>query len=416
MRLSSIAAVGVLAATVAVLAACANTSQATPAAPMGTTAVRRSAVTERILHNFGAFGDGYDPSAAVVYLNGAVYGTTSNGGTRKYGTVYKVASSGKETVLHGFGTGSGGTFPDAKLINVDGTLYGTTYGGGAYLSGTVFSITPSGKLKIVYSFRNNGTDGQAPDAPLFNVGGTLYGTTFAGGAYNVGTVFSLTTSGKEKVLYSFAGGLDGVHPAAGLIDVNGILYGTTLEGGSSASCGSSAPGCGTAFSVTMTGHENVLHRFSGPPDGVQPHAGLTNVNGMIYGTTYGGGLGSCAGGYGCGTVFVITPSGKERVIYDFANQPDGAFPLAHLFNLSGTLYGTTLEGGVSGLGTVYSITTSGHETVLYSFSGGRSDGAYPEAGLIGKKTTLVGTTAGGGIYTKCIPSASGCGTLFSLSL
>ncbi|MGA8325772.1 MAG: hypothetical protein WB757_06785 [Candidatus Cybelea sp.] len=48
-----------------------------------------------------------------------------------------------------------------------------------------------------------------------------------------GTVFSVTPSGIEAVLYSFSGGSDGKNPESGLIDVNGTLYGTTPYGGGS---------------------------------------------------------------------------------------------------------------------------------------------------------------------------------------
>jgi uncharacterized repeat protein (TIGR03803 family) len=72
-----------------------------------------------------------------------------------------------------------GEYPNAGLINVNNTLYGTTYGGGAYDDGTVFSITTSGKTTVLHSFGMTG-DGEYPNAGLIDVGGTLYGTTPAG--------------------------------------------------------------------------------------------------------------------------------------------------------------------------------------------------------------------------------------------
>jgi uncharacterized repeat protein (TIGR03803 family) len=84
---------------------------------------------------------------------------------------------------------------------------------------------------VLYRFAGS-PDGSSPSAGLINVNGTLYGTTYSGGAYNDnGTVFSVSRSGKEKVLYSFRPGTDGARPLAGLLDVNGTLYGTTYEGG-----------------------------------------------------------------------------------------------------------------------------------------------------------------------------------------
>jgi uncharacterized repeat protein (TIGR03803 family) len=62
------------------------------------------------------------------------------------------------------------------------------------------------------------------------VHGSLYGTTQRGGANNAGTVFELRRSGGERVLHSFKSGLDGAQPIAGLIDVHGTLYGTTYAG------------------------------------------------------------------------------------------------------------------------------------------------------------------------------------------
>jgi uncharacterized repeat protein (TIGR03803 family) len=97
----------------------------------------------------------------------------------------------KEMVLYNFTGGTDGAAPDDDLIDVNGTLYGTTGGGGTATSGTVFSITPSGKEAVLYSFKGGKTDGAHPYAGLTNVNGTLYGTTPYGGVYGYGTVFSL---------------------------------------------------------------------------------------------------------------------------------------------------------------------------------------------------------------------------------
>lgn len=114
----------------------------------------------------------------------------------------------------------------------------------------MFSITTSGKYAILYSFGRPGSpccDGQNPSAGLINVKGTLYGTTAGGGALGVGTVFSVTTSGVEKVLHNFGYVGDGYGPYSALTYVNGTLYGTTECGGAYGS------GCvvgGTAFALT----------------------------------------------------------------------------------------------------------------------------------------------------------------------
>ena len=101
----------------------------------------------------------------------------------------------------------------------------------------------------------------------------------------------------EGLIYSFAGGSDGATPTSGLINVNGVLYGTTSNGGGFG-CTS---GCGTLFNVTTTGIESVLYTFIDDRDGLHPDASLLNVNGTLYGTASVGGNHGC-----CGTVFAFT--------------------------------------------------------------------------------------------------------------
>jgi uncharacterized repeat protein (TIGR03803 family) len=93
----------------------------------------------------------------------------------------------------------------------------------------VFSITTSGTFKVLYSFGKRNYDGESPVAALLNVGGLPYGTTSAGGVNNDGTVFSITKSRKETALHSFSNGT-GMEPRAGLAAVAGTLCGTTYGG------------------------------------------------------------------------------------------------------------------------------------------------------------------------------------------
>jgi uncharacterized repeat protein (TIGR03803 family) len=366
-----------------------------PAQPIGSS-TGNSSLSYRVLHSFGGSGDGSVPTAGLINVKGSLYGTTFSGGGSGEGTVFSITPSGTETVLHSFGGYRDGTHPYAGLIDVKGALYGTTSEGlGSGGTGSVFSITLSGTETVLHAF--SGTtddDGSVPYAGLVNVKGTLYGTTYYGGADTIGIVYSITPSGTETVLYSFCGFncYDGLEPEGGLINVEGTLYGTTSGGG--AYC------CGTVFKITRRGTETVLHSFGGSSgDGQYPYAGLVNIRGTLYGTTVAGGSSSCTfyTMRGCGTVFSITPSGTERVVYNFAGgSGDGANPFAGLLNVNGTLYGTTEVGGRHGYGTVFKITTGGKETVLHSFAGGRRDGANPYAGLLKVKSGFYGTTTFGG--------------------
>ena len=382
-----------------------------------TTADRTNAVPAyHILYEFGGGSDGESPVAGLINVKGTLYGTTQDGGDGRLGysccgTVFSISESGKETVLHRFKGGADGAQPVAPLINVSGTLYGTTYGGGTKRCGTVFAISMSGKETVLYSFKCR-ADGARPVAPLLSVNGALWGTTTGGGAKGIGTVFAVTMSGRETVRYSFKGGsADGQNPYGGLINVKGKLYGTTDGGG--AHC-IKYVACGTVFSITTSGNETVLYNFKGGKDGQNPEAGLVYRKGRLYGTTAGGG--GCAPSGSCGTAFAATLSGAETVLHRFGYRHDGAVPQAALLDVNGTLYGTTYEGGTYEYGTVFEILPSGKERVLYNFadnSADQGDGYYPMASLIDVKGTLYGTTPNGG--QGCTSSIDeGCGTVFVL--
>jgi uncharacterized repeat protein (TIGR03803 family) len=342
------------------------------------------------------------------------------------------ANSTNYRIVYSFlGSPDGGS-PTARLIDVGGTLYGTTSQGGSYKygacgtsnffgCGTVFSVTTGGTEKVLHNFRSK-DDGGVPVAGLIDVGGTLYGTTSQGGKYvcgveddyyGCGTVFSITPGGTETVLHSFGGPSDGTQPDASLIDVNGMLYGTTSEGGLSVCViisSSFSVGCGTVFSISTGGTETIVHNFGPGRHAHFPQARLIEEDRKLYGTTVAGGTypNPCSSyDRGGGTVFSVTQSGKERAVHSFGNGADGREPVAGLIEVKGTFYGTTSEGSSScfGGGTVFSVTQSGTEKVLHSF-GAKGDGAKPIAGLIDVDGTLYGTTEYGGTH--------GSGTVFAL--
>ncbi|MBV8532019.1 MAG: hypothetical protein JO104_11945 [Candidatus Eremiobacteraeota bacterium] len=371
-------------------------------------ASRASTPGYRVVYQFQRSAQGDFAAAPLLDVSGKLYGTTKYGGADYLGVVYRVSTGGVERVLHSFAGGSDGQEPAAGLLNVNGMLYGTTTHAGSGGCGTVYSISKRGDEKVLYGFRGSehGFDGCDPEAPLIEVGGTLYGTTYSGG-HSGGTVFSVTTKGVEKVLYRFSRhNGEGRNPYGGLVEVKGMLYGTTEFGGG----GCRGSGCGTVYRISKTGEEKVLYKFrAGSSDGAFPIGGLVNVDDTLYGTTNEGGSDAC--NKSCGTVYSITTHGREKVLYYF-NRSDGARPHAGLIDVNDTLYGTTELGGTgsdclfgrnSHCGTVFSLSISGMEQVLHSFAGG-SDGGNPVASLIDVNGTLYGTTAleggrGGGIST-----------------
>ena len=102
--------------------------------------------TETVLYSFQGGSDGALPFGGLFEDAAAnFYGTTGVGGTGGSGTVYKIAPDGTETVLYSLNGASDGSTPYGGLIKAGayqkGALFGTTSGGGTYSSGTVFSIT-----------------------------------------------------------------------------------------------------------------------------------------------------------------------------------------------------------------------------------------------------------------------------------
>jgi uncharacterized repeat protein (TIGR03803 family) len=310
------------------------------------------------------------------------------------------------TVLYSFTGGADGYWPYAALIrDVAGNLYGTTFWGGAFDVGTVFKVDSTGEETVLHSF-TGGADGENPYAGLTgDAAGNLYGTTIGGGGnqpcnyyYGCGTVFELDATGKETVLHSFTDSPDGANPFAGLIrDAAGNLYGTTAGGGAFGFYG-------TVFKLT-TGKYEVLYSFTGGADGAGPAGGLIrDAAGNLYGTSGAGGASNQ------GTVFELDVTGKETVLYKFGHgNRDGAGPVGGLVSdATGNLYGATVLGGTSGIGTVFKVDSRGKGTVLHSFTG-QPDGAFPRAGLVrDAKGNLYGTTSSGGAFDA--------GTLFKVAL
>jgi uncharacterized repeat protein (TIGR03803 family) len=382
----------------------------------------------RVLHSFSAYSDGAEPRGALIFdTNGALYGTTSEGGLdrcfefndRPCGTVFKLTPSGSgysESIVYEF-QGSDGATPLANLVfDTKGALYSTTLYGGPRkcFCGTVFKLTPSQSgytENILFSF--TGRNGYPFAGVLLGTNGAFYGTTDSPGA-----AFELTPSASgysETILHRFRNkghDRDGTYTGSDLIfGKGGALYGTA-EGGGVASC---PGGCGTVFKLTLPSHHvKVIHSFA-DSDGASPVAGLiSDAKGALYGTTADGGSGACYAG--CGTVFKLTPSAlgyTESVLYSFTGSPDGSAPYGNLvFDKNGALHGTTRGGGVPSCdcGTIFKLTRSGSgyaESVMHSFSG-NTDGASPYAGLIiDKQGALYGTASSGG--------SAGNGTVFELT-
>jgi len=301
--------------------------------------------------------------------------------------------------LYDFTGASDGGYPYTSLIrDSTGNLYGTTYTGGASGNGTVFKLSKTSKETVVYSF-TGGADGGSPLVGVIrDAAGNLYGTTELGGSIGVGTVYKVSKGGKETVLYSFTGGTDGCYPVGGLLrDSAGNLYGTAEE------CGPF--GVGTIFKLSKSGTFTLLYGFGGAPDGAYPAFTtlLRDKTGTIYGVTEEGGVDNS------GTVYELHKNGKVKVLYSFTGGTDGCDIFGNpIMDKAGNFYGTANACGSGHVGIVWKVSRTGKETILHTFQGGSSDGAEPVGGvLLDAKGNLYGTTYQGG--------SANLGTVYELS-
>jgi uncharacterized repeat protein (TIGR03803 family) len=369
------------------------------------------AQTETVLYNFCSqpnCSDGAGPQSNLTFDGaGNLYGTTIGGGLG-YGTVFELSPNGSggwnETVLHSFTGGADGSNPTYSGVIFDGggNLYGTAWAGGAYGYGVVFELSPVGTSwteTVLYSFAN-APDGAYPSGDLImDPAGKVYGTTQAGGNCGGDTVFELSPSGgvwTEQVIYSECD----VNAAGLTMDAAGNIFGD---------------GQLTVFELSPNGNggwnPTVIHTFTGPPkDGSNAQgAPVFNKAGTLYGTTTAGGIRNS------GTIYKLSPVTKgkkkgtwtERIVHNFFNwrsRYDGSDPQAGIvFDAAGNIYGTTLSGGLWVDGTVYELVApvgkgEYKEKILYRFDG--LHGTYPDDSLIlDSAGNLYGTTSEGGWYS-----------------
>ncbi len=250
------------------------------------------------------------------------------------------------------------------MLDTKGNFYGTTYYNSATGWGTAYKLGLIGQnwvLTPLYSFGSGGpTDGQNPYGNLVeDSAGVLYGAAWEGGAFDVGTVFSLRPSPKAfpvsvaspmwpTWLHSFDFS-DGEYPFFGdlTIDSHGNLYGTTMDGGTY--------GQGTVYKLTPSNggwaFQNLYNFAPGGAVGAFPISGVTvDGAGNIYGTTTKGGTSNN------GVVYEVTSSGVGSVLYNFTGGDDGSFPMAGvIFDAFGNLYGATSVNGTAGGGAVFEL-------------------------------------------------------------
>jgi uncharacterized repeat protein (TIGR03803 family) len=341
------------------------------------------------LHSFAA-SDGASPYASVVQgTDGNFYGTASTGGANGYGTVFRMTPVGALTTLYSF-AGSDGKYPyyGSLVQGTDGNFYGTTYQGGTSNYGTVFKMTPAGALTTLRSFASS--DGVMPYTGLVQgTDGNFYGTTYTAGVGGYGTIFMITPAGTLTRLYSFAG-TDGSNPRGSLIQgADGNFYGTTSSGGhlGGGVVFRLTPGAGPA--PTVTG----VSPASGPLSG----GAVVTVSGTGFqpGATVSFG-GSAAGEVtyiSSTTLYALTPDhAAGTVTVTVTNPGSGAGSLSSAYTYICPWIPLTANGGPFCAGGTISLSTPSIPGATYSWTGPNGfTSAAPNPTIFNATSANVGT-------------------------
>jgi len=382
-------------------------------------AVATAAQTYTVLHTFSGSGDGGFPSTGLTPgPAGSFYGTTHRS-PAGLGTVFKLKPAGSSWILYTLYRFKGGSDGDGPLGRVsmapDGTLYGTTYAGGAGYGvcsagcGTIFHLTPGFSVPLTALALWNETvlyrfqgDGDG-GGPIGDLLRDMQGNLYGTGYYP-GAVFEWMSDGGDLAVLSSPGD----HNALGgvISDSAGNLYGVTPLGGMF--------GMGSVYELSPSGvgyTMRTLYSFTGQLDGYTPEGGLImDSSGNIYGTTA-----YASGGYN-GTVFELSPVAggvwNFQTLYDLPAPGTGvpAGPVDKLaMDATGNLYGTTYYGGSAGVGTVFELVQSNGTwsyVLLHDFTGG-ADGGFPASNIL--------FDASGNLYGTASGDASGYGVVFEIT-
>ena len=354
--------------------------------------------------------DGASPAANLILSGNTLYGTAEFGGTNGYGTIFSLHTDGTDfTNLYTFSaeatnslgryTNSDGAEPVCGLVLAGNILFGTASSGGIAGNGSVFRVNTDGTgFTNLHSFTTysagfpaTNSDGYYPQAGLVLFSNALFGTAVYGGVHGRGSIFKVSTDGLIFTnLHSFATvtsgtNSDGALPFPGLVLSGNLLYGLATQGGSK--------GDGVMFAIRPDGSGFTnLYNFQGyPQDGQNPQGALIISGHTVYGTTEFGGSADT------GTIFRGNTDGSGFTnLYRFSAplgsypnyyNSDGYYPYAALILSGNTLYGTTLEGGVSGSGTVFRLTLPVPPLLAIARSGTNVILSWPASGYTLQSTT-----------------------------
>lgn len=355
----------------------------------------------------------------LLQLGGTLFGTTPGGGSAAWGSIFKVNTNGTGySVIKSFsapdgtGTNVDGAFPMDGLVVFSNVLFGTTYEGGFGGKGTVFSFNTNGN---VFTAMNHFaiTNGKNPYVGLTVWSNVLYGTTAAGGISNKGAIFRINPDGTGfAVIKSFISS-EGILLLGGVTTDGKTLYGTTYQGGIS--------NRGTIYSVGINGENFSVLKALSSGEGASARYNLVLSGNTLYGVAENQNPNDENS-----VVFRLKTDGTGfSIIKQFSDVDpvngtnwDGSFVRGGMVLWNGVLFGTTYSGGLYGLGVVYKLNLDGtgfavlkHFTATTGTDNGvflNAGGMEPSGDLTVADGVIYGTTKFGGNY--------GYGTIYRLTI
>lgn len=372
-------------------------------------------------HRTGPCPDGGRAGALSMGTDGNFYGATQDSmegsSAPNGGTVFSLTPSGTFKLLHTFTPGTNNTYANGNLPGLlrqgpDGKIYGTTLFGGnqgcnGYCGfGVLYRVNSDGTgFKILHKFcaqTNCADGGESVSGLALGTDGNLYGTSFAGGTNNFGTIYKITVStGAYQVVESFDLSTTGESPTGLVVATDGTFYGLT-SGSQGELLFHYTVSTGTLTAVALN-----FPLFNGLPSS----GGLLTLgpNGNFYGV-YG-----IYGMSGEG-IFEVQPDGSNLQLFPFyttlegGGSPqnillasDGNFWIANFNGINGEAYGDII--------TISPADGSLLQT-LSPFSATAAVGAYPAELLQAPNGILWGSTYSFGKVTK---NHFGDGTVFNLN-
>lgn len=324
-------------------------------------AAARGSADYRVVCSFnGSDAVGQSPTHLWVYPDGSVCGVSSAGGTAGRGTLFRLGADGVPALLHGFAADESGPFGQdaiaAPCIGPDGALYGSTQQGGASGLGLAYRLDMAGNFQRLHEFSGGAVDGRTPYGALVPAAdGFLYGISVGSevAGHEWTRLYRMSLAGEVSALAQVADGGGGL---------NGLTRGSDARLYSAASLGGPA-GLGSAFCVDLAGLVTSLAVARRPGQLLLPTSAWTAAtDGNLYATTA-----LSLGGPGGGCVLRMGPGGAMQVLHRFDDPALGRLPTGVIQASDGHLYGIAAQGGVNNAGLVYRLRLDGRFRVLHGF-------------------------------------------------